>query len=350
MTGHLTDTQIRDYLRGDLRPDDLLAVDDHLAGCGACRARASAVRGHAPSVDALLELTSLGTHLSDDEVQQAAAGALPADSVERVDAHIRTCPLCAEQVTDLRAWTQKRSPSNVKRYAAAAAVLVALAVPATWWLAFRNAELNGSLAGLDLLPRTDQERVHNAIAAGVVELPGNLEELAGRREVLMGAAGTPAFGPVAPVGTVIVTDRPLFEWKALAGATGYVVEVFDDELRPVARAPQMTATQWQIEMSLSRGRTFAWQVTATSRGRSVTAPAAPAPAARFRVLDAATAATLENTGRTYPESHLLLGILYAQAGVRAEAERHLRQVPVSDPHRNLAMRSLERLASSSIGK
>jgi hypothetical protein len=43
------------------------------------------------------------------------------------------------------------------------------------------------------------------------------------------------------------------------------------------------------------------------------------------------------------QSHLLLGILYAQAGVRDEADRHLLQVRPTDPGYEVARRTRDRL-------
>jgi len=77
----------------------------------------------------------------------------------------------------------------------------------------------------------------------------------------------------------------------------------------------------------------------------MTVPAAPAPLARFKVLDAGTAALLEQLERDHSESHVLLGILNLHAGIRAGAERHLKAVPPSDPFYAVARRSLERLAA-----
>jgi hypothetical protein len=60
-------------------------------------------------------------------------------------------------------------------------------------------------------------------------------------------------------------------------------------------------------------------------------------------MDASTAAMLERVSRAEPESHLLLGILFAHAGARAEAEAHLRQVPPTDAYAAVSQRTLERL-------
>jgi hypothetical protein len=60
-------------------------------------------------------------------------------------------------------------------------------------------------------------------------------------------------------------------------------------------------------------------------------------------MDQATAEFLERLLRAAPDSHVLLGILFTQAGARPEAEAHLRQVPETDPYAPVASRTLERL-------
>jgi hypothetical protein len=75
----------------------------------------------------------------------------------------------------------------------------------------------------------------------------------------------------------------------------------------------------------------------------VIAPAAPEPPAKFRIIDDRTADVLRRTAAAYPQSHVLLGILYMQAGVREDAAREFRQVGSSDPGADVARRSLEQL-------
>jgi hypothetical protein len=65
--------------------------------------------------------------------------------------------------------------------------------------------------------------------------------------------------------------------------------------------------------------------------------------ARFKVLDQGATDALLAVERAQPESHVLLGVLYLQAGVLEDARRHLRAVPADDPQAPLARRTLERL-------
>jgi hypothetical protein len=200
----------------------------------------------------------------------------------------------------------------------------------------------GAIAGLDALAAEDRQRVEAALAAGVAE-PPDLAELRGQGGVLMGGSPAPRFGLGEPVATVVASDRPTFRWRPLAGAADYTVVIADEGLQPVARSEAVTSTSWTPRDRLPRGRVYLWQVTARQGDTSVTAPAPDQPPARFRVLDERTAALLDRVARERPDAHLLLGLLYAQAGVIAEAAAHLRQVPDADPHAATARRTLERL-------
>ncbi|HWS71875.1 MAG TPA: hypothetical protein VN605_07150, partial [Thermoanaerobaculia bacterium] len=58
--------------------------------------------------------------------------------------------------------------------------------------------------------------------------------------------------------------------------------------------------------------------------REITAPAPPAPMARFGVLDAPRAKEIDRLASQQPPSHLALGIAYAEAGALPDAEREFR--------------------------
>src|SRR5262249_22030237 len=123
------------------------------------------------------------------------------------------------------------------------------------------------------------------------------------------------------------------------------VTVFDERANIVARSPALTQSFWIPADPLPRDRTYVWQITA-QRGASrdtITAPLAPLPPATFHVIDARAADVLQRLEADHPTSHLLLGILAAGAGVSDIAIAHLRQVPATDPHADLARRLLETL-------
>jgi hypothetical protein len=144
----------------------------------------------------------------------------------------------------------------------------------------------------------------------------------------MGATG-PRFALVAPVATYVRETRPAFTWMALPGARRYRVEVYDDARRLVVRSPEVTATTLGVDRDLDRGGEYLWQVVADDR---LSAPAPPAPPARFGVLSAEAVARIDDIGRRYPGSHLLLGLAAAREGALDDARAELALVQKANPN------------------
>ena len=118
----------------------------------------------------------------------------------------------------------------------------------------------------------------------------------------------------------------------MEGATGYVVEVYDDQFKLVASSPQLTNRSWTTPQSLPRGKVYSWQVKAIKDGQEITSPRPPAPQAKFRILDQAKANELARAKRAYGSSHLTLGLLYAEAGLLKEAEQEFRLLLRANPN------------------
>jgi len=126
---------------------------------------------------------------------------------------------------------------------------------------------------------------------------------------------------------VVTADRPLFLWPASPGARS-TVHVYQGD-QDVMDSGVLVTSQWQPARPLTRGVTYTWDVRVERDGIAQILPSSPAPVARFHVLDAPTAATLERAAHDHPGDPLLLGILEAQAGLDAEARAHFRLV--ADP-------------------
>jgi hypothetical protein len=263
-----------------------------------------------------------------------------------IETHLRQCGVCAREAGELRAWARSRQELPLGWLAVAAAVALFVLTPAVvrWTpMAGPRPGTREALAGLESLPESAQRGVRSALEAGFAEPPAALADLRPRPEVLMGEPAPGAFRLLEPLGTVVPTDRPTFRWQSLAGAESYTVTVYDESARRVLESPPLPEPVWTSGEPLERGRVLVWQVRARVGGRVVTAPVPPDPAARFKVLDKDEAQMLEQAARDHPTSHLLLGLLYAQAGVSALAEHHLRLVPPGDPNVEVAHRTLERL-------
>jgi hypothetical protein len=197
-------------------------------------------------------------------------------------------------------------------------------------------DTQGNLSGVDHLPPAYQRLVKQALTAQRVEKSPLLAGLSRPGSALMGGdeEGN-RFALSEPVGTVVLTNRPTLRWSKLQGATGYVVEVYDAQFNLAATSPPLNRTAWEPP-PLTRGQIYSWQVKALKDGQEFTAPRPPAPQAKFRVLDQAAADELAQARRAYASSHLLLGFLYARAGLLNEAEREFRALQEANPDSDLA--------------
>ncbi len=346
MNEHVSDGELRGFARHDLRPDRAIAVDDHLAACDDCRTRAATIGGAAGRIaDLSTDLLALESHLSEEQVQQCASGTLTAVERARLDQHLAECRVCAREVDELKRWIAGRRVGRPRLYAAAAAAILLLLLSplaVSRWFPQQPQQIEPAIAGFDLLTRDQQDLITTALAVGFAEPPAALAAMSSGSESLMGGKTSDSpFQPIAPLQTVTPSNRPLFRWNAFPGATEYTIAVFDADLRPIAGPASTAETAWTPSRALPRDRSYVWQVTARRGSESVTIPAPPAPLARFKVMEEPTATALERIFRDEPRAHLLLGILYTQAGARDEALTHLKQVPASDPHFDVARRTLE---------
>lgn len=202
-------------------------------------------------------------------------------------------------------------------------------------------DTQGRLAGADNLPSTYQRMVKEAMTTQRIERSPSLTGLRVPSSSLRGGDEQEnTFTLTEPVGKVVLSDRPVFRWSSLRGATGYVVEVYDEKFNQVASSPQLNAPSWTASQSLKRGGVYAWQVRASKDGQEVKAPRPNAPEATFRVLDQAKANEVTQARRAYATSHLTLGLIYAQAGLLDEAEGEFRALQKANPDSTVARRLL----------
>jgi hypothetical protein len=202
----------------------------------------------------------------------------------------------------------------------------------------------GKLSGAGDLPSSYENLVKKALGTGRIEKSAQLQGLTRAPSSLMGSDGRQReFSVREPVGNVLLTDRPTFRWSPAAGATAYVVEVYDEKFTPVATSPQLTTLTWTT--TLPRGNVYSWQVKAIKDGQEVTSPRPPAPQAKFRILEQAKANELAKARRTHASSHLTLGLLYADAGLLREAEQEFRLLQRANPNSDLARNLLRQVQS-----
>lgn len=132
---HLSETQLTEYKMRSLDPDELLAVDRHLASCDECHERLISIL---PAVESLaLESDDEPFHLDyEQHLEPYADGKANDIDREIVDSHVALCSKCATDLKDLlqfkqqpvaatatsSRWRQWTSPA----WAAAAAVIAAV--------------------------------------------------------------------------------------------------------------------------------------------------------------------------------------------------------------------------------
>jgi Putative zinc-finger len=203
-------------------------------------------------------------------------------------------------------------------------------------------DANGKLSGVDHLPPAYQQMIKNALTSRRLEKPPLLAGLVRHDALLMRGGGKLGnkFSVINPVGIVMLSDRPTFRWSTLEGATGYVVEVYDDKLNEVTRSSQLTDTSWTASQSFKRGGIYSWQVTAIKGGVEFSSPRPPAPLAKFRILDQTLANEIVQAQRDYASSHLALALVYTQAGLLDQAEREFRELQKANPNSAICRRLL----------
>lgn len=208
----------------------------------------------------------------------------------------------------------------------------------------------GNLLGLERLTESDRRAVKSALASGRVSTPPAVSGLTAGGGPLLGGGGGDNDGggamlaPLAPVGSVVRAARPSFRWRALEGATSYVVKVFDTSFNKVATSGALTGVEWTPPAgALTRGRVYVWQVTALKGGEEVTAPAPGEPEARFKVLEEGKAREVDAAQRAAGDSRLALGVIYARAGLLDEAEHEFQALLEENPNSATAQKLLRDL-------
>jgi anti-sigma factor RsiW len=205
-------------------------------------------------------------------------------------------------------------------------------------------DVRGNLAGLEGLESSIRSEVIKTLSGDGLKRPDSLDALTAPRINLLGqSSNVSTFKLLGPTGVIIVDDRPVFRWQPLDGAGSYTVSVFDSNFNPVMRSEPLSATEWSPQRPLQHGKVYFWEVTALRDGQEIIAPVAPAPRAQFKVVELEKLEEINRVKRAHPDSHLVLGILYARAGLLEDAEREFRLLANANPRSQVAKRLLSRV-------
>lgn len=207
----------------------------------------------------------------------------------------------------------------------------------------------GRKSGLDPAGRlvrveTYPPGVQAAWKTGKLAIPTS--DIPGRGGILMGGPeDETTFAVRTPHGGIIESNRPTLSWNPLEGATGYKVYLFDERSQNESVESEIVSgTQWTVPQALKRGHLYRWEVVAYKDGEEIDkAPKPPDPAAKFKVLEEAKALELARARRAFGNSHLTMGVLYANNGLLEEAEREFQALVKANPKNEVARKLLKQV-------
>lgn len=191
------------------------------------------------------------------------------------------------------------------------------------------------------------QRIEAAIRTGSLTVADEARRLRAGPGVLMGPnAGTSGLRVRSPIGKVVATANPEFRWSQVDGAESYSVEIYDSNYNKVASSTALKGGSWRVNPSLVPGREYSWQVTAVRNGETLRAPVRPAPDAKFYVLSREKLNEIARARNRHGNSHLVLGLVYAEAGLIDDAERELNALARKNPDSAAVKRLLEKVRAA----
>jgi len=193
-------------------------------------------------------------------------------------------------------------------------------------------DASGNVQGYDSLPPRYLGMIREALKTGRVAMASPLSvPVVSLRGAPKTVDQSTAFGLISPIATSVMEIQPLLRWEPLSGATSYSVALYGSNYQEVLSARNIKGTEWSVSRALTRGEIYVWQVTAFKDGQEVVSPGSADVEARFRVIGKRQAAEIEQAKRQWGDSSLLLGLLYARAGLQEEAAEKFRALREANP-------------------
>jgi hypothetical protein len=398
MSPHISNLELRAYFAKSMSTEALIAFDEHLSQCEGCKELfGSASKLDLDAIDNALirnvlsgesaptELDLLRSeHLSYEQLEAYVGRNLLPDLETRLSAHLKNCSTCAGELRDLEGfalqmtqrvpterWTSKlRKVFSIhfqfapRRWAAVSllvvcgflAVLVSIrktstteTVPVEKGLKISPSGEPRQIKDLPILSAKLSAEDFAALSAArssrSISTPPILKKLSGTSETLLGTSvAEKSLSLIEPVGEVDPQSMPVFKWTPVEGVKSYIAELFTMSFRRVQTSGPISETQWRAKRPLQAGVIYLWQVTALmANGRSLVAPEPPAPEAKFMVMDPKASEKLAKMAEDEGQNHLLLAVLYGQAGAVQTAEKELQNISKDDPDYSLAQELLASL-------
>src|SRR5262249_19069513 len=165
-------------------------------------------------------------------------------------------------------------------------------------------------------------------------------------------AGPPSsaqtFKAIAPVGTVVENPLPTFCWSTIEGADGYRVNILAKNTGQLFTSPVIDgkSSTWTPEQPLRPGQSYEWEVEALRDGAMIAkAPAPPAAEARFSILPNEKRNTMAKMQEKFGRSHLVMGLIYAEAGLVDQARTEFESLARENPESELPKKMLASLTN-----
>ncbi len=203
---------------------------------------------------------------------------------------------------------------------------------------------NDKLSGLESAPLQIQNEVKSALKSERVKAPPFVSNLKGQPGQLMGS-NRAAYGLLNPVATAVESATPTFRWNAVEGAENYTVTIYDASSKKVLTSGPVLKNIWKASTPLGRGHTYSWQVRASKDGGELLMPPPAAPDAKFRIVEQNKLQEIQLARKSPARSHLMLAVVYADAGLLDQSERELQELLDANPKSPVA-RNLLRSAKA----
>jgi hypothetical protein len=272
-------------------------------------------------------MRAVGAELDEHCSYEALAAVVDdsADDVTReiVESHAAVCPTCKAELDDLRVFAGRGARRRPLWWAAAAAAVLMIILISRPWT--REPRPTPIITRPSATTAEWQKLVADTLRNGRLEIPPDIPAVAADDAYRDVAQDRGVRTTVTPSGMVIDELQPTFHWSG-PDADDYEVAVYENGTE-VVRSKRQTSTAWTSPRALERGKSYRWQVIARKGSRSFIIPSPLAPPAVFRILDARQHDELARAAKQHPNDDLLLGILYARAGILDRARAHLARSP-----------------------